>query len=439
MQRRIHRGVSTLVKDDAWRYLGSNECRSLLSNKVLVVSSDFEGVNNNNNINIKSSYIEAGVKSSSKRAELTRRVWFELQKIGKQVVFYTVPNVLYPTYKCINEGILLAKRTGVRSIISIGSGEVLDYAKGLRSIIESDANELDNYDDKKISKIKIPLLTVSTTLSPVSFTNTWFCLHKEDDRLLRRYCRPADVTLMDNNIIQNSSNYLLPASVNYSFSYLFDTIFAYCLYLRKHKNVVEYNILRDMFLDNYNKICHQDEQGGVDQHQYNHNLVQLRSQLDQEWNGICELLSFIVSIKVGNSNPIPYSWLMGLCVDAIINNHNNNYKYDSKNIIDLAILDSINIFMQIHGNRGIHDISSNVSIILNKIGSCNKNTAHDGKNNTTNVGLVEGVIVSEEMDHERDNNDGDNSDKNNQNLRLMLLKSDYFIDILDSISDKLKL
>ena len=433
----MRRRVSTLVKDDAWRYLGGDECRSLLSNKVLIVSSDFEGMVNSNKA-ARSRYIEAGVQSSSKRAELTRRVWFELQKIGKQVVFYTVPNVLYPTYKCVNEGILLAKRTGIRSIIGIGSGEVLDYAKGLRSIIESDANELDNYDNNKISKMKIPLLTISTTLSPVSFTNTWFCLHKEDDRLLRRYCRPADITLMDDNIIQNSSNYSPSASVNYSFSYLFDTIFTYCLYLRKHKNIVEYGTLRDMFLDNYNKICHQDER--VDQHRYNHKLVQLRSLLDREWSGICELLSFIVSIKVGNSNPIPYSWLMGLCIDAIVSNHNNDYKYDSKNIIDLAILDSVNIFMQIHGASGIDNINGNVGVILNKIESFSKNIAHDGNNNATNVGLVEGVIVSEELDCERGSGTiVNNSDDSDQNLRLILLKSDYFIDILDSLTDKLKL
>ncbi len=434
MKRQLHRQLSTLVKDDAWRYLVSNECRTLLSNKVLIVSSEFEGVNQKNKSSTKNSnsYIEAGVKSSSKRAELTRRLWFELQKIGKQAVFYTVPNVLYPTHKCINEGILLAKRTGIRSIIGIGSGEILDYAKGLRSIIESDANELDHYDEKKSSKINIPLLTISTTLSPVSFTNTWFSLHKEDDRLLRRLCKPVDVTIMDNNIIQNSSNYLVPASVNYSFSYLFDTIFTYCLYHRKYKNITDYSTIHEQFLENYNKICRQSSNETVNQHDYNYNLVQLRSLLDHEWIGICELLSFMISIKLSHSNSIPYSWLMGLCIDAIITNHDSN-KYDNKSMIDLAILDSINIFMSIHGKdrSSIHD---NTSIILKKTNNMlnNSNNSNDSNSYNSNNNIVEGVIVSEEMDSERDND-------TNENLRLTLLKSDYFIDILDHVTNNLKL
>jgi alcohol dehydrogenase YqhD (iron-dependent ADH family) len=159
---------------------------------------------------------------------------FEFQIIGKQAVNYTV-NTAYPTFKNVEECAAIARRVGVNCIVTIGSGSIADVGKGTRSLLESgikNFNELDNIFAKESKPLesKLPLFSVSTTISPVPLSPSWAYLHHEDDLLIKRQCKEPDSIVFDYNIISKSSSYSDLASGGYFWSHLFDSIFSYSLY-----------------------------------------------------------------------------------------------------------------------------------------------------------------------------------------------------------------
>ena len=109
----------------------------------------------------------------------------------------------FPTAATVHEGVEMMRRTGAKSVISIGNGAVSDVAKGIRALMESGAKTVAENDDKITSlqqsstattnEVSYPHIAVSTTLSPTPSLPGWVCLHHEEDVFTRRSCKEPQV------------------------------------------------------------------------------------------------------------------------------------------------------------------------------------------------------------------------------------------------------
>jgi alcohol dehydrogenase class IV len=98
----------------------------------------------------KRSLIVTGDDDYSKH--LSQRMWFEMQKNNIEGVFCTM-NTQYPIERNIKESIELFRRTGAESIISIGAGNVSDFTKLMRDLIEigfKKSDDILNYKSLKL-------------------------------------------------------------------------------------------------------------------------------------------------------------------------------------------------------------------------------------------------------------------------------------------------
>ena len=128
--------------------------------------------------------------------ELGNRMGFEMQRNGVQPVFCTMSSP-YPNHKNIEESVDLLKRTGSKSIVAIGSGAVVDTAKGIRMLAESGNRKVfTHYPFRRIvCKDVIPLISVATSNSHVHALSSYGRLHAEDDVLVKTWCRAPEVRL----------------------------------------------------------------------------------------------------------------------------------------------------------------------------------------------------------------------------------------------------
>jgi alcohol dehydrogenase class IV len=110
----------------------------------------------------------------------------------------------FPTAATIHEGVEMARRTGAKSVISIGNGAVGDVAKGIRALMESGAKTVAENDkiNARLStattnEVSYPHIAVSTTLSPTPSLPGWVCLHHEEDVFTRRSCNEPQVRAIE--------------------------------------------------------------------------------------------------------------------------------------------------------------------------------------------------------------------------------------------------
>ena len=165
--------------------------------------------------------------------ESSKRIWYELQKVGKQATFFTV-KTLFPTEKTIEEGYDLAIRTGITNIVTIGSANICDVGKGISTLYENNVKKVRDLKHVKKSIDQpngngIPILSIASTISPVHSTSSWMCLHKEDDILVNRSCKPVNEVVFDHEDIIKSPTFCKEAILGYLFAHLYDTIFSYSL------------------------------------------------------------------------------------------------------------------------------------------------------------------------------------------------------------------
>lgn len=132
------------------------------------------------------------VISDPPSAAFTHRMTFELQQSGIQPVFCTMATP-FPTDKSLEEGVALLRRTGAKSIISIGSGAVTDAAKAIRLMAETGARLVSETHKPLHFKESISLLSIATSVSPVHSLCAWGVLHPEDDVLVRSWAHPPEV------------------------------------------------------------------------------------------------------------------------------------------------------------------------------------------------------------------------------------------------------
>ena len=104
------------------------------------------------------------------------RLSFALLNAGVQSVPCTLSTYL-PTTQAVEAGVEMFRRTGAMSITVVGNGAVIDAAKGMADLIDS---------QRAPGSTALPLLVIPTSISPVGCHPAWSCLHAEDDVLISR-------------------------------------------------------------------------------------------------------------------------------------------------------------------------------------------------------------------------------------------------------------
>lgn len=129
--------------------------------------------------------------------ELSKRMWFELQKNGIQSSFITV-NTPFPTISNLQESVGLFRRTASKSIITIGNETITDYGKLMRQSIETGMNISQltkQIDSTKLRYLEnIPLISLTSTPAINHVSPIYRYLHVEDDILVPGQGKSPDVS-----------------------------------------------------------------------------------------------------------------------------------------------------------------------------------------------------------------------------------------------------
>ena len=99
----------------------------------------------------------------------------------------------YPLHGDIETSAALFKRTGSKSILSIGSGGVTDFAKAIRIRVHGGLVHAIAASQNK--GLAIPLLSVATTVSHTHSVSGCGILNPEDDILQHDWSLPPEVIL----------------------------------------------------------------------------------------------------------------------------------------------------------------------------------------------------------------------------------------------------
>lgn len=378
--------------------------------------------------------------------ESSRRIWFELQKVGKQATFFTVKTP-FPTEKTIEEGYDIAIRTGISNIITIGSGSICDIGKGISNLYENNVKKVN--DLKNIKKIIskpniIPILSIASTISPVHSTSSWLCLHQEDDILVNRSCKSINEVVFDHEFIEKSSSFCKEAILGYLLANLYDTIFSYCL----DKSINGYNdtIIKEeisikimnymetiknnnnimMMNDNITYYCNLAFVLGI----LRSDIYTTSKQLGpSRWPGIIEKACFINLLKQNRTTRPPFSWyvsaLLPKCFE-IINNNNDNDITSSVSKLAYKILSEIVEF-----DKLTSIINTNSKFTKTKILQLQDIDSKNYKQKNKDISITASQLLEIEIMNAEFNDDDDNNKKKDPLLEM--LNSDIMLDITQEI------
>ena len=380
--------------------------------------------------------------------EASRRIWFELQKAGKQSTFYTVP-LPFPTEKIIEEGYDIAIRTGISNIITIGSGSICDIGKGISTLIEKNVKKVSDLDKiKKVSKSnKIPVVSIGSTISPVYSTSSWLCLHQEDDLLVSRSCSTVNEVVFDYDLIQKSLTYCKEATLGYLLANLYDTIFAYCLdqCIKGYEvtSISEQLSLKiTSYLEAINKTT-SNKDSSDDLNNYSNLafiLGNLRSDIyssnntsieASRWPGIIEKACLINFLRQDRISRPPFSWyvsaLLPICIERL-----NSGDNDDNKMISMTTKLTFKIFSEVVDYDKLtttimNSSKASISRIM-KLQEIDKKNHKDKGTSTSGSQLLEIAIMNAEYKE-----DDINYDK--QDALLQMLNSDVMLDLTEKIFD----
>ena len=174
---------------------------------------------------------------------IAQHLWMRFQKAGKEAVIMNC-RTLFPTSTAIADGIDLARRTGIQSIVTVGNESCIAIGKAIRETLESGltSNHMSSMlavrtNTDNATRYVIPLVTIPSNVTPTTAFPIWSGLHNEEDYVQDFACRPPDVVVFDSSLmkdlsLENLSLYLLAS--------LFDIIFSYVI-------SAEYNRKRSEF------------------------------------------------------------------------------------------------------------------------------------------------------------------------------------------------
>jgi hypothetical protein len=159
-------------------------------------------------------------------------MWYEMQKVGIEAGFYTSKTAFCGSTS-VHEGLEMVRRTGAKSIVSIGSTSIADTAKGIQALVGCGAKTIDEMDKKAARPAtSFPHFSFATEVSPEYAVGSWLALHNQEDVLIRRAgLAPAAVlTDVDTLLSMSASHDWSPAAgVSNVVAHLFDSLFT--LYL----------------------------------------------------------------------------------------------------------------------------------------------------------------------------------------------------------------
>mmetsp|Transcript_10636 Transcript_10636/g.10709 ORF Transcript_10636/g.10709 Transcript_10636/m.10709 type:complete len:513 (-) Transcript_10636:237-1775(-) len=137
---------------------------------------------------------------------ISQQIWVKAQKAGCQLISYTVKSV-FPSHKYINEGIELARRMGVTSVIAVGRGAVVDFGKAVRHGLETGSAFSKDYVPTS-KTCTYPLIILPFTVSVSVHVPVFLSLHEEDDVLVLWPCQPAELVVQDLSILKQNPTYV---------------------------------------------------------------------------------------------------------------------------------------------------------------------------------------------------------------------------------------
>ena len=160
-----------------WRQMLKSP-RTLSTNSILELGSVWFIPDKHRDVIGTKSLILTAADDHSK--SLAQRMWFDLQRVGKQSVFATMTTP-YPTLSSIGDATKLYRRAGCRSIITIGSAATSDFGKSMRHVLEFGATD------------KVPLICAGTTWSVLHAISSHVVLDQVEDILTKSSSRPPEV------------------------------------------------------------------------------------------------------------------------------------------------------------------------------------------------------------------------------------------------------
>jgi alcohol dehydrogenase class IV len=111
-----------------------------------------------------------------------------LLKIGIPAIVYK-PRDPLPTEENISDGVHLAERAGITSIVAVGTDTAIDIAKGIKLCLDSRQRHvkyfIPNFDK---SKCNFPLFAFPFQLSIASLDDSFLVLHKKSNIVNRYMC-----------------------------------------------------------------------------------------------------------------------------------------------------------------------------------------------------------------------------------------------------------
>lgn len=169
--------------------------------------------------------------------DLSKKMWFHLQKVGIDATFFTL-KVPFVDSSILDEGVVLARRTGATSIISIGSGTPRDFGMGLKYCLDNNISKASNLESSIFSNINsnrinshsnVVCVNVASDVSPLASLNQWKAFHFEDNILMQYYGSQGspDIVVFDKSIIDAVPSSLMDVSMCSTMAYLIDSTFSF--------------------------------------------------------------------------------------------------------------------------------------------------------------------------------------------------------------------
>ena len=178
--------------------------------------------------------------------QIAQHLWAKMQRVGKEAVTCNVRSA-FTTKEGVEEGVDLAKRAGIESIIAIGEETAINTGKAVRDYLENGVPSTHVSAKCALqilstsvteSNYTVPLVAVPASLTPYTSMPLWKGLHAEDDYIQNFSCRAPDMIVWDLDVMKAPLD--VPTRLHL-FAHLFDVIFCYVLnreflLLRKEKH-----------------------------------------------------------------------------------------------------------------------------------------------------------------------------------------------------------
>jgi len=411
--------------------------------------------------------------NDSKSNLYSKQMWFEMQRFGIECVHCSFPTP-FPTQVGIVENASIFRRTGCTSILTIGNGSVADFGKGIRSHLSAN-------DEKKT--YQIPLIILANTFSSVYSTEAYGVLHDSEDFVVQSKSFPPQMIVFDSELLSQSEHCLPSFGALYLLAGLFDSFFGVFLLnptlpeaestndILKQSELLNLPWSQWLSSKSFMELSSSDASSCAI---FQHTDVLATSSQDEKPSLFCDLATAAVDIgalrsqvhKMGqevsctqfpallevatlgrllnesNKSLQPFSWatianftrfLNGVVKDDWLQDSDA----DPVRVAAHRALRSIEQLTGMNQKELLNELQSAVKQM--RITSNSKTRSYaslsrvdDDLDDFTAAGCVEKLALFEEMRCEVNNNQHNHSKAPNCSLRLQMLRSDLFLELMEA-------